>query len=274
MKQSIRVLLVEDCVEDAELLVRELSQSGFEPTSRRVETEEEFLSGLGENVDLILSDHQLPHFSGLRALALLKAKPLEIPFILVSGTIGEEFAVKAMQLGAADYLLKDRLVRLGPAVHRAMEQSRLRKEHGQMVDALREREERLQLASEVSGVGTFELDHIRGRVYGSSILATLFGLPAGQNYSHFHSNPSLRKTARISDRKSKPLTNQPGLDDSIINAGYGFQTASSVGSGLFLRRGFNPPEILRAVWVRCRISPCTKKEKRRNKSITVWLLSW
>ena len=185
MKQVIRVLLVEDSIRDAELLLRELDRAGFDAIAHRVDSEADFIAALNDRVDLILSDHQLPRFSGLRALAILNKGELEIPFILVSGTIGEEVAVSVIQLGAADYLLKDRLTRLGPAVTRAIEQSRLRKEHRRMVDALRESEERLQLASQVGGVGTFELDHGDGKVYASAVLVALMGIPPGQEVQPF-----------------------------------------------------------------------------------------
>ena len=114
MPQSLRVLLVEDNPEDAKLVLHELNRSGFETTSQRVDTEAAFLAGLDGGLDLILCDYTMPEFSGPRALELLKKRGLEIPLIIVSGTIGEEIAVEAMKLGAADYLFKDRLARLGP----------------------------------------------------------------------------------------------------------------------------------------------------------------
>ena len=136
--QSIRVLLVEDSPSDAELIVRELHRSGFAAEYQRVETEEDFLAGLGTQPDIVLSDDSLPRFSGERALALWHERAPLIPFIIVSGTIGEESAVAAMRLGAADYLLKDRLGRLGPAVSHALEQSRLRQEHARGEEKIRE----------------------------------------------------------------------------------------------------------------------------------------
>ena len=122
MARLIKILIVEDNPQDAELLVRELRRSEFAFEWERVDSEAGFLAKLDDSLDLILSDYQMPQFSGLRALELLRKQPeLEIPFIIVSGTIGEEMAVVAMQNGASDYLLKDRLVRLGPAVRRALQ---------------------------------------------------------------------------------------------------------------------------------------------------------
>ena len=131
MGGPIKVLMVEDNPADTELLVRELRRSGFVPDWVRVDTEPDFLARLGPQYDLVLSDYAMPQFGGLRALELLTQSGLEIPFILVSGTIGEDVAVSAMRDGAADYLLKDRLVRLGPAVKQALLQGQSRRQRRQ-----------------------------------------------------------------------------------------------------------------------------------------------
>jgi PAS domain S-box-containing protein len=137
MHNPINVLLLEDQAADAELLVRELRRAGFTPTWKRVETETDFLAEIKNLPDIIFSDYSMPQFSGFRALQLLRNSGLNVPFILVSGTVGEDVAVEAMQQGAMDYLLKDRLGRLGIVVKRALEQRRLRKERDQSEDALR-----------------------------------------------------------------------------------------------------------------------------------------
>ena len=137
MSTPLKVLIAEDLPSDAQLLVRELRRVGFEPDWQRVDTEEAYLAQLDSGLDLVLSDYEMPQFNGLRALELLGESGLDIPLIIVSGTIGEETAVEAMRRGAADYLLKDRLARLGPAVSHAMAQSRLRREGKQTHEALR-----------------------------------------------------------------------------------------------------------------------------------------
>jgi PAS domain S-box-containing protein len=128
----LRVLILEDNPDDAELLVQELQRADFDPDWKLVATEQDYLAQLNATLDLILSDFSMPGFSGLRALRLLRERGLDIPFILVSGTVGEDVAVSAIQAGAADYLLKDRLGRLGSAIRRVLENRRLINEKGQI----------------------------------------------------------------------------------------------------------------------------------------------
>ena len=137
MPIPLKVLIAEDNPLDAELVLRELRRAGFEPEWTLVQDEKDFLAALNGDLDLILSDFDMPQFSGYRALELLKERNLEIPFILVSGTIGEETAVEAMRLGATDYLLKDRLARLGVTVKHALEETKLRREKRDAAEALR-----------------------------------------------------------------------------------------------------------------------------------------
>src|SRR5947209_1622407 len=108
MTTPIHVLIVEDQHDDAELMLLELRRAGFEPVAQRAETAQEYLEAIDQPLDLILSDFTLPGFNGLEALRLLRQRGLDIPFLFVSGTLGEDQAVAAMQEGAADYLLKDR----------------------------------------------------------------------------------------------------------------------------------------------------------------------
>ena len=124
----LRVLVVEDEPAHAELMIAELRRAGFVVEWSRVDTETAYLEQLARSPDLVLSDYALPRFGGERALELLQKHGREIPFIAVSGTIGEEAAVSMMRRGAADYLLKDRLARLGPAVERALSVWQLRRQ--------------------------------------------------------------------------------------------------------------------------------------------------
>jgi two-component system cell cycle sensor histidine kinase/response regulator CckA len=120
MTKPLSALIVEDSEDDAELLAYELISSGYDLKYMRVQTEADFLKELKKNPDIVLSDYSLPQFNGLRAAQLTQENSPQIPFILISGTVGEEVAVEAMKSGATDYLLKDRLARLGRAVERAL----------------------------------------------------------------------------------------------------------------------------------------------------------
>lgn len=155
MTQHLNILFAEDNPADAELVLRHLRRGGFDIEVNRVDTEEAFRAGLHEGLDLVLSDYDLGPFNGLRALELLKASELHVPFILISGTIGEDLAVEAIKMGASDYLLKDRLVRLGAAVTQAIMESRLRRERRQAEVALALSESRYRLLVEHAADGIF-----------------------------------------------------------------------------------------------------------------------
>jgi signal transduction histidine kinase len=128
VRSRLRVLLVEDSADDAELLVHELARSTYQPEWHRVETEDDYLAHLDPELDIVLADYSLPQFSAVRALELLQERRLDVPFIVVSGTIGEELATATIKRGAADYLLKDRLGRLTQAVEGAIAGRQLRHE--------------------------------------------------------------------------------------------------------------------------------------------------
>lgn len=152
MSQPLRVLFVEDSEDDMLLLVRNLRQGGFIPTYGVVQDTASMQAALKQQTwDVIISDYALPHFNGLRALNLLKQTGLDIPFIIVSGTIGEETAVAAMKAGAHDYLMKNNLARLGPVVERELQEAQGRREHKRAETALGESEERFrQVISSIS----------------------------------------------------------------------------------------------------------------------------
>ena len=138
---SLRVLLVEDVQSDADLLVRHLTRAGFAVGDRRVETAEAMRRALAEGTwDLILCDYSMPRFDAPSALAIYQECVLDIPFIVVSGTIGEETAVAMMKAGAHDYLLKGNLGRLVPAIERELRETVIRRERRQAGEALRRSE--------------------------------------------------------------------------------------------------------------------------------------
>jgi PAS domain S-box-containing protein len=146
MELALRILILEDLPSDAELMAYELRQAKIAQTYRRVADREHFVAALAENwPDLILSDFHLPSFDGLEALALAQAACPDTPFIFVSGAMGEEVAIDAVKRGATDYVLKDRLSRLGPAVQRALREAEERRERRQAEALLRESEGKYRL---------------------------------------------------------------------------------------------------------------------------------
>lgn len=147
MAERLRVLIVEDSKDDTALLLRNLRQGGYDPAHSRVQTMAEMEAALEEgDWDVIIADYTLPQFSGLAALELYQARELDLPFILVSGTVGEEEAVAAMKAGAHDYLLKGNLTRLAPAVRRELREAEMRRER-------RRFEKRLQTRDRLATVG-------------------------------------------------------------------------------------------------------------------------
>jgi len=136
MAIPLRLLILEDNPSDAELMLHALRSAGYDPTGARVETEQEFRIHLQPPPEVILADFTLPQFDALRALEIMRERQLDIPFIIVSGTIGEERAVLVMQGGGSDYIMKDRLGRLGQAVAQALEKKCLRSEARQGVQDL------------------------------------------------------------------------------------------------------------------------------------------
>ena len=137
MTRPLHVLILEDMAADAELIVYEITEAGFDPLWIRATTEQEYIAYLHSGLDLILADYTLPQFDALSALRILKARDLDIPFIVITGTVSEEVIAEVMREGAADYLLKDRPARLGQSILHALEQKRLRDDKRKAHEALR-----------------------------------------------------------------------------------------------------------------------------------------
>jgi two-component sensor histidine kinase len=164
MNDVLRILLVEDSATDAKLVLQELERAGRRVQFERVETATAMRAALlREPWDLVISDWSLPTFSAPAALRILTESGLDLPFIIVSGTIGEETAVEAMRAGAHDFVLKDKLARLGPAVERELRecQSRRRGAHERtvMVQEIDHRvKNNLQM---ISSLINFQMDHVK-----------------------------------------------------------------------------------------------------------------
>ncbi|MFA6401196.1 MAG: PAS domain S-box protein [Salinivirgaceae bacterium] len=191
MKTALRILIVEDSEDDALLVLRQLKKGDFDIDFERVETAEKMKEALGQKTwDIVLSDFIMPHFNGLEALQLLKETGIDIPFIIISGTIGEETAVEAMKAGAHDYIMKNNLKRLLPAVERELRESNSRAERKLLEqkqklteEALLESEERYRLIAENTADTIVVLDLNLNIIYISPSVQNVRGYTAQEAMS-------------------------------------------------------------------------------------------
>lgn len=169
MGRPLRALIVEDSEDDARLVVRELERGGFDVKSERVDTPAAMADALKDSSwDIVLSDHSMPHFDSTAALDLTRRADSDMPFIIVSGKIGEELAVSLMRMGAQDYVWKDDLMRLGATVERELREAAIRRQRRAVLQELRKSEERYRRLADnapdilyrVSFVPSFRVDYL------------------------------------------------------------------------------------------------------------------
>ena len=146
MRAPIRLLNIEDSEDDSALILLLLRQAGFELYCERVETARDLAAALDSKWDVIISDHSMPSFSGGEALKMVRALDSEVPFIFVSGTIGEDVATEAMRTGAQDYVMKTNLKRLAPAIERELREAQVRRERKRL-------DRRVQLLEKFEAIG-------------------------------------------------------------------------------------------------------------------------
>ncbi len=175
---SLRILHLEDCAADAELAAVMLRRSGLETTIESAQTRDEFVRAIRHDTfDVVLSDHALPGFDGLTALRLLRARDRMVPFILVTGALGEEAAIELMRAGVTDYVLKDHLARLAGCITRAVAEAGERREREHAELALRRSEQRFHVALATMAEGVVLLD-AEGRVHAANASAArILGAP-------------------------------------------------------------------------------------------------
>jgi sigma-B regulation protein RsbU (phosphoserine phosphatase) len=181
MSQLLRVLIIEDSEFDALIMVNVLEQGGYQVEHQRVETPSSMRDALRDNLwDVILSDYNLPDFNALEALELLKQSALDIPFIIISGGIGEDVAVAAMKSGAHDYLMKGNLARLVVAVERELGDAAHRRARRQAEEDLRENEMRYRLLWENSNDGVVLTDDAGWILFSNPAIISMFGLASDE----------------------------------------------------------------------------------------------
>ncbi len=180
MNDMIRILIVEDLPTDAELCEREVRRALPQSAFLRVETREEFIAALASFApDLILSDYSLPRFDGMKALALAQQHAPETPFIILTGSTNEETAVACMKAGAWDYVIKEHIRRLGPAVIAALEQKQVRRERLAATEALHEGANLLRIAGRMARLGGWIANLHENRLIWSEEVASIHDMPPG-----------------------------------------------------------------------------------------------
>jgi two-component system cell cycle sensor histidine kinase/response regulator CckA len=176
MSKPLRVLVVEDSERDLELLLRALHQGGYVVRHQRVETAEAMRTALAEaEWDIVISDYSLPTFDGLEALATLRRSGIDLPFIIVSGTIGEDVAVGALLAGAGDFLVKGQMARLIPAIERELRECQVRSARRRAEAALRESEARYRRIIETTNEGVMMLDASNLAIFANRRMGALLG---------------------------------------------------------------------------------------------------
>lgn len=176
MSKNISVLVIEDSRDDMELLVREFEKNGFEMISERVETAFQMQAALQKRPwDIVVCDHNLPEFDAPSALKILQGLHIDIPFIVVSGVVEEETAIALMKAGAHDYVMKNNLARLIPAIERELDEAQVRRKKLQAEEGLKLSEERLRLTLEAVDDGVWDWDIPTGNVVFSSRCHVMLG---------------------------------------------------------------------------------------------------
>lgn len=240
MQPILRALMIEDSKYDTELLLRELSMAGFNVQWRRVDNSESFRQSLSEQQwDIILSDHHMPMFSSTEALEILKDSELDIPFIIVSGEIGEEAAIDAMRSGCQDYVMKDNLSRLVPAIQRELREAGIRRVRRSVERQLFLEKELFAVTVRSIGDGVIIVDPSGEVVFLNAIAEELTGWPQAEAVGS-----SVSSVFHILDAPSR--TAQQNLFEQVVESGQVLQLdrnsllVSRIGTELYVSASIAP----------------------------------
>jgi two-component system cell cycle sensor histidine kinase/response regulator CckA len=181
---SLRVLFIEDSEDDAALQVRLLRQAGYDVAYTRVQSADELKTALERPWDIVISDYSMPHFSGTEALKVVREKGVDIPFIFVSGTIGEEAAVAALKVGAQDYLMKLNLGRLIPAVQRELRESDERRQRKRLEEQVHQLQ-RFEAIGRLAGGVAHDFNNVIGAIMGWAEIGANAAYPGGDLQDKF-----------------------------------------------------------------------------------------
>ena len=224
MSKKLRILILEDVPTDAELMVEELADAGMALVSERVATKASFVNAIEDfSPDIILSDYSLPSFDGLAALKIAREKCPDVPFIFVSGALGEEMAIDLLKEGATDYVLKNRLSRLEPAVSRALHEVEERRERERAEHALKESEVRYRTIFENTGTATVIVEEDATIVLANRQFERLTGfsrleIEGKKRWTEFVFEDDLPKVNLLARTKGKhPRTPSEGYEFRISN---------------------------------------------------------
>ena len=251
MGQKLRVLIVEDNERDAALLLRELKRGGYDPSFERVDTPEAMGAAItSQSWDLVISDYSMPCFSAPAALDLVRKARLDLPFIIVSGTVGEEVAVESMRAGACDFMPKGQFIRLLPAIERELREAALRADHRVVEDHLRQAQKVEALGLLTGGIA-HDFNNLLGVIVGNldMLIETLRGDPIQVELADGALNAALRG-AELTNRllavaRQQPLSTQvidlnellPGMVSVLRRTlGEGIHISTSLAVGLWLAR--------------------------------------
>jgi PAS domain S-box-containing protein len=206
----LRVLLVEDLEDDALLLERVLRRAGYDTTSERIDTPAAMNAALDrQGWDIVIADYTLPEFDGLAALALVKERGLDLPFIIVSGSIGEDIAVGAMKAGAVDYIMKNNLSRLVPAVERELREAEVRRARKQAEESLQEHYQLMQAVFE----GTSDVIYVKDREGRYVMINSAGALAFGKSPAEVIGKKDLQL---VSPETASPITER---DSQVLTSG-------------------------------------------------------